>query len=173
MSSQLPAHPGQSDPAAPSPPRAPSFLHTDSVSTLEGNVLKPVPRAGPSCHPPSCWDPGVRIRCQPAARPGTRIQLLTHQRWGGGLVGRAGAEVAACSTPNRPPPPGSQPALPATFPSARPSAFPTLAQANRQSRPYSSGMGSTCPRWDLRSLGHTAAHRYMLVFTSPSWKNIV
>lgn len=64
-------------------------------------------------------------------------------------MGQAGAGVTACSTPKGPPPPGRQPALPATCPSARPSTFPTLASANKRR-----AVGTTCTRWNLRSLGH-------------------
>lgn len=65
-------------------------------------------------------------------------------------MGQAGAEVTACSTPNGPPPPGRQPALPATCPAARPGTFPTLASANKRR-----AVGTTCARWNLRSLGRT------------------
>lgn len=92
VSSVLPACTGQAQtrtqvtrtPGAP-PSADPSSLLSESASTLEGNVLEPVPRAELSCHPPSCRDPGV-WHPVPAGRPrlGGYIQLLSHGRQGGG-----------------------------------------------------------------------------------------
>lgn len=75
-----------------------SFLLPASASTLEENMLEPIPRVGPSCHPPSSWDP--RVRCPVLAcklRLGRHIQLLTH--WGK----EEGHHYSVCSPAQAPP----------------------------------------------------------------------
>lgn len=91
-------------PAAPAPEpwpsMGPSSLLTESPSTLEGNMLELVPRVGPSCHCPSCCDPGVR-HPMPACklRPGRHTQLLTHRSWEGRPRDQTGATALSVFYP--------------------------------------------------------------------------
>lgn len=81
-------------------------------------MLEPIPRVGPSCHPPSSWDPEVRcpmLACK--LRLGRHIQLLT--QWGK----EEGHRHSACSPAQAPPrkqsPSSRRPALPGAFPPLR------------------------------------------------------
>lgn len=174
MEPQLPPRP------APGPPRAPSSLRTNCLHPGRERVATS-PQGKAQLSPsqllgPWCAASGASLRAQPR----THLRLLTHHRWGGGQVGWAGTVVTMCSIlcyhltpPNRPPLPGSQPCPPPFLLSGQVPFLPWPKQMSGESSPCNSGMGTTCPQWNLGSLGSTAARQYTLVLTSINWKDIL
>lgn len=79
-------------------------------------------------------------------------------------MGQAGAEVTACSTPNGPPPPGSQPASPACH----------LSFCQAEYLPHTGLHEQAKSRGNyLRAMESQEPGTHVLVFSSPSWTNIL